>query len=546
MGGHPGLKTAVGTVYPTVSTNGPLMLTYELLERLPKGDAEKPGILISTGGQALVNDFSAILSFALNVTCTPDPDLARRLLIDDRPTLGSLVVPRTLVPRIFDKEVSAGREDDAKVNALLDKIVSLRRADFEAAMRSIRQYVIATHRLTDNPDLAYAIFVAAVESLAQEVDGFQPTWDDFDERKRLKMDAVLEGADEELAARVRGALLQIEHTKLKSRFIGFTLDHLRASYFREETHPLLKCIPRADLKRALAGAYDIRSHYVHRLSPLPRHLSISSTDWEYTDDGTGPLLNFAGLARLVRHVILSFIDRREPGSDEELDLNKALPNIVTMRLASQYWIGKSDGFSAKTAKARLAAHYQELARAKLHYPGARLTDLSAVMAKIEETLPGLTKPDDRLPMIFLYYSFNFFAPEPYQSTKWPDWRKSLEPEMLGPSLPALFFLILAGIKPEWNLSESEALAERYFAKKFHRHEMNVEGLVETILLLWLAEEHRLSAYEDRAREYLSRAVENSPANLALRNFESVNQDGVLSEIDWNQLLAGKERDEESA
>ena len=540
MWGHNGLETSVGTVYAAVSTSGPLMLTYELLERMPKGDGEKPGMLISTGGQSLVNDFSAVFSFALNVTCTPDPDLARRLVIDDRPTLGSSSLPRALVPRVFDKEVSAKAEDEADVNVLLDKIISLKRADFEAVMRSIQQYVVATHRLSDSPELAYTIFVAAVESLAKDVDGFRQTWDDFDEQKRLKLDGALEGAEEAMATRVREALLDVEHTKLKSRFIGFTLKHLRGSYFREETHPTHKCISRSDLNKALSGAYDIRSRYIHKLRPLPRHLSVGPTDCEYADDGTGPLLNFAGLARLVRHVILNFIDECEPGLDEGFELNQALPNIVTMRLASRYWISNVDGFSARTAKLRLAAHFQELARAKLGHAGAQVTDISAVLAKIEEILPSLTKPEVRLPMIALYFSFNFVVPETYRSAKWSVWREVLEPELHEPSLPTLFYVVLTGNEPDWDLSASTALAERYFATKFHRLEMNVEGLVETILLLWLAERHRLSEDEERAREYLSRAVENSPANRVLQNFERAAKEGVLREIDWRTLLAPDE------
>lgn len=538
MWGFEGLTTSIGTIYSAVSTNGPLMLTYELLERLPAGDGVRPGVMISTGGEALVNDFSAVLSFALNVTCTADPDLARRLVVDDRPTLGSSVLPRSLVPRIFDKEVPAKPEDEGAVNRFLDKIISLKRADFEAVMRSLRQYVVATHRLSDNPDLAYAVFVAALESLAQNSDGFRPTWDDLDEPKRLKLDEALSEADEAVASRVREAMLDIEHAKLKSRFIAFTADHIRPAFFREETDAKLRCIPRSDMTKALSNAYDVRSQYIHRLRPIPRHLNMRQWEWEYVDDGTGPLLNFAGLARLVRHVVLNFVDQCQPGTDEAFNLNDALPNIVTMRLASQYWIADAAGYSATSAKTRLAAHFQQLALAMLGHPEPQLSPLDEVMKKIEDVLPSIRKPDDRVPMVALYFSFNRVAPEEHRAAKWPALGDQLNAELDRPTISALFFVVLHGFEPEWPLEEAVALADRYFATKFHKLEMNVGDVVETILLLWLAERFRMAGDDSSARAYLARAVENSPSNTALRSFEAVAlAEQALPEMNWRTLLS---------
>ena len=42
------------------------------------------------------------------------------------------------------------------------------------------------HRLADDLELAYTLFVASIESLAQQFDAFQPGWDDYDEAKRRK------------------------------------------------------------------------------------------------------------------------------------------------------------------------------------------------------------------------------------------------------------------------------------------------------------------------------------------------------------------------
>ena len=56
-------------------------------------DGPYPGEVIATGGDTLINDFAATVSFALNITCTTDLDLARRLVATERPSLGADLVP---------------------------------------------------------------------------------------------------------------------------------------------------------------------------------------------------------------------------------------------------------------------------------------------------------------------------------------------------------------------------------------------------------------------------------------------------------------------
>ena len=57
--------------------------------------------MISMGGASLLNDFAAVVAFALNITCTPDPDLTRRLLATERPSLGVQAVPSQFIKRNF-------------------------------------------------------------------------------------------------------------------------------------------------------------------------------------------------------------------------------------------------------------------------------------------------------------------------------------------------------------------------------------------------------------------------------------------------------------
>jgi hypothetical protein len=63
----------------------------ERIEAHPQSSV--PGEVHSTGGDMVVNDFAAVISFALNVTCTPNPDLTRRLIASSGSSFGNAHTP---------------------------------------------------------------------------------------------------------------------------------------------------------------------------------------------------------------------------------------------------------------------------------------------------------------------------------------------------------------------------------------------------------------------------------------------------------------------
>ncbi len=213
------IETPVGVLLPTTGLEGLAAMTCEMLEKIEKHpDGDQPGVMISTGGASLLNDFAAVVAFALDITCTPDPDLTRRLLATERPSLGVQTVPNNFMKRTFDKQVIS-KEGDADVLAqFVTHLVGLERKRFEAAMRSIRQYITGLHRIADNVSLAYTQLVMSVESLSQQFDGHVAEWADYDHRKREKIDEALDGAPAEIGAKLRDAVLANEHVSVVRQF----------------------------------------------------------------------------------------------------------------------------------------------------------------------------------------------------------------------------------------------------------------------------------------------------------------------------------------
>lgn len=122
------ILTPVGLLLPSTAWIGPTTMTYEIMERIearPNGPV--PGEVVATAGDTMANDFAAIVSFFLNVTCTPDPDLTRRLTAAVHPGLGSSRVPQKFIQRMFDPHVAARPGDGDGLSNSVKQLIALKR-----------------------------------------------------------------------------------------------------------------------------------------------------------------------------------------------------------------------------------------------------------------------------------------------------------------------------------------------------------------------------------------------------------------------------------
>ena len=359
---------------------------YEFTELIESPPVE--GAIVSHGIDPYLNDFTAILSFALNITCTPDHELSVRL-IGGRTGPAVHVPPSKLIRRAFDPLVVCKDEDSARLVKMVGDLIGLRRKSYLAAIRAIRSYVTGLHRLADDWSLAYALLVVSIESLVQGFDGHVPEWEDYEEAKRRRIDDALKDADEETARRVREALLEIEHVSLSRRFRDFTLEHLKPSYFREEASEQDNSIGRGELPGALRHAYDLRSKYIHNLRELPSQLTLYGLYSETFRIGTDTLLTFQGLTRLARHVITEFIRRQPKVETEAYDYSQELAGVVRLKTAPQYWIHDVEGLTPSSGRARLEGFLEQVTAHFQQEPDAVVTDIRDMLARVEEMLAGM-------------------------------------------------------------------------------------------------------------------------------------------------------------
>lgn len=512
---------------------------YEVEERLeavrPDGTKE---FLIAVGADFFIHDFAAVAAFALNVICTPDLDLARRLIHGQHATIGVPYPPKQYVGRVFEPRIEPQDGDGARLQKFICDLVGLERQTYKAVMRAIRRYVNGLHRIADDLDLAYTLLVASIESLAQCFDAFTPTWEDFAEDKRGALDKVLSGATEDVAADVRNVLLAHEHVALGRRYREFALEHLRPSFFREDAVGESSPVRRNDLPGVLERAYGFRSKYVHKLVELPRYLTTSPSTVDTSLVAGVPALTFHGLARIARHIIGEFVARAPKCEREALNYRKELPNIVNVQLAFSIWGTWSAGYDHRRARRYLSGflgEYTALLTAEPHSK-VTLTDIRPLVEKVETLVPGFAKAEQRLPMLTLYVLFHHcFPPEDYRPNRERFFMRYAG-DFDGPSIESMLFHVLLDRTPRWTLEQFEAMRRAYFKQRYNKNGLEMGMTLEAAVTLFSAELHRCEGHQNRARELVSETVENLPGRTALLEFERGMGKESLSTINWRELL----------
>ena len=526
------IETDAGRLLP-VSSLHDKTLVYEFTELI-----ESPpgvGVVASHGVEPYLNDFAAIVSFALDVTCTSEPELTSRLITGRRgPTVN--VPPRKYIRRVFDDQVWCHDEDSGRLIAIVRELIGLRRKSYLAAMRAIRTYVTGLHRVADDLELAYTLLVASVESLAQGFDGHRGKWEDYDEKKRRAIDKALAKANDETAKAVRNAVLKIEHVSLARRFRDFTLAHLKPSYFREEAAGLDKPVGRTELPDALHEAYRLRSKYVHNLDELPKVLTLGVDYRETVRMDQVTLLTIQGLARLARHVITEFIARQPKVKTEEYDYSNERSGIVRLSLAPQYWIGKTEGLEPSSGRKWLEGFLNQVAVYLSQGSDSVVTDLRKVLAEVENMLPQINVRQ-RLPFLVLYYVFNGVISPDNQLRNFPKIQKHYGPEIKRPTVEAMLMHLVLGTVSDWTLAKHQEVHDTYFRNRDKKSGLKVARTLEVGLSLELAERYRIADNAKRASELVSFAVENHPGHATLYELEQTID--PEKPINWRSVVLPK-------
>lgn len=533
------IKLPIGLFLLSTGHSPTTPITIEVAEQLPDREGD---ILVSTGGAELLNDVASVFAFSMNLTCSRNLALVERL-VPGALAEGPSSRPSSVLRRTFDPTVAI-RDDDVKQAATFcTQLLALRRSHFEAAMRAIKRVIDATYLVSDDPSLAYTLFVTSLESLAQISTSPEDirSWQTYDSKKRTVIDKAIADLSPEQAERVRQAVLEIDQLSLARRFRSFVLDHVTPAYYRSEAAEAIGAIRAHDLPHALAIAYRFRSRNVHQLELLARELWLVADRSDTVSLEGRSALSLEGLNRLCRHVIRSFVERSPTELDEDFNYIEYLPGHVRMQWAPQYWIGRGDTFtSAQKAPARLEGLIELLLQALTDEDAATLqVDMTPVLDKIERMLPGERKVEARQPMIAIYLLWHRFLRPEHHLPKAETIINKYEADLDAPSMVGFAVRLLAADAIEWADDELEQLVEVRRSELKNGRGQSLPASFDAALLLCLAER----VWDERptqALSLISGAVEVVPGNEILLGAERAAEAGDKPVVNLWELVTGTE------
>lgn len=505
------LITAAGTLRETDGARGSRAIVFEIEERIEAQEIG-PGVLHSHTVAPFLEDFSCVATFGLRGIVSSSPVTIERLL-SNKSSPRYLAPPGQFIRRYFDDEIYVHSHEFEPFALFVEDLLALDRKSFLAAMRAIRTFVSALHRLTEDVSLAYALMVSAVESLAQGFDGHEPTWSNVNERLRKPLDIVLVNAPTDLAEGIRNSVSAFEHQSIKRRYRAFALKQINSAYFREGDALIGRPIARNEIEDALGNAYDFRSKYLHNLTELPDTLTHPFEHWEVTTVKRRPALTFQGLARLTHHVISSFIAHGPKIDREPYNYTFEQSGVVEMQWAPQYWIGKPLN-DPREARERLEGFFQQLVPALCREKNAQISDLRPILHDIENLLT-VSSGKHQSALIALYATVVVCLPLAERPSKLNELISQYMPAGNPPSSETLIFATLFGSLNQWSIEDHTNAHDKYLAERSRPKGLHSPRIIDAAVSLKLAERYRQLKQYDRSKELIGLAVENLPGHPKL-------------------------------
>lgn len=514
-------------------------VTIEVVDRLPEVEEDGSGsFIVATGGTELLDDAAAVFSFWGNVTCSRHLSVVERLVprtVERSPSRG----PSTVLRRTFDPQVMILPDEFDDLRNFGHGLLALRRTQFEAAMRAIRKVVAARTIVGDDPALAYTLFVSALEALAQVAIPPEALldWDRYDPSKRTELDPVLDTLEPTAAEAMRSAILRADQRSLGRRFKAFILDHVEPSFYRAEATGVARPVRACDLPHALDVAYRLRSRHVHELRDLEPELWVIADGADTLPWDGRTVLSLEGLNRLSQHVIRRFVERSPTGLDETFDFRTQLPGIVQMQLAPEYWVGNANGFTAASAARHLQGFVDLLCPLLLEEGGTIKADLTPVLERVEQLLPGEAKAAARRPMVALYALWHRVMASELHRPNADALIDRFGSDLDEPSIESFVVRLLLDGPIDWTPDEVAALvvARRRDLERGRGQEL--ARRLDTALVLLAAKALWDAGRIDDARDHVAQAVEMLPGDETVCRLEESTGQG-LPHFDLRRFALG--------
>lgn len=510
------INTPVGVLNPArYGTREATAFVFRYMNKYERASDKDPMVLAHS--DEAVDQFRALATLWFRALFHPDRAFVEAMTRPHPRGFGGGIVPARYVDRYFTASVECDHEERGGFSTFLNSVLSLPREKYLRVITCVRAFCDSLEALGINYDVAYSLLIYMLEALGKASDEkFTPTWEDYEEGQRKKVDKLCGEMEGDLARRLRETLTNTPHLKLSKRFVDFVSGNVRDSFFTTESVGRTWPIRKSELPRLLKNLYTTRSVYVHELEEVldeSRHIRPEPTD-DTSRIGHDPYLTYSGLLRLARAVLINFIDTAPKLDSEQAHWRGQLPGMVSVELSPEYWIWKTDGFEAKHAKHRLggvAAHILDL----IPKDGAAMAPLGPLVAIIEDMVPKA--PKEHVPALLgIYWLFNCFIVPEHKRPNWEQYLRTAMDKVTDCHMESLVAAVLTGWALSFDAVASEAAYREYVQ---HRHKpmaLWVAGLLEVAVLCHVANIYHEEGKPDEYRRLLNEAILDAPFNPTLQ------------------------------
>jgi hypothetical protein len=529
-----------GYLTPGTNIRSPHSLMVHFTEKVEAvNEAGADEFMMSTGGDAILEDIAVVLSFALNACFTTSPQVAHRLIQEPSGSAHEPVAADFLPETYSSLRTVVDPAEIEDLYAFIDRLLSLNRSAYESALLTMRRVVTANSRVAEDPTLAYTDYVAALERLSSDFAAPAITWERLDHRKRAILSPALDSLEPADQNRIRTAIMDAERVGIKHRYVEFILAHTRESFFREEAADKRRPVWRPALRRVVGRSYDARSKSLHELQQLAMGTWLLVGGAETATPPTGPImLTHAGLSRLTRHVVRTYVDTASTEIDTEYRYREHLPNIIRVILAPTMYIGLPGAIQPATAAARASQFITHMIEMVTERETSGV-DMRTGLAEIEALLRTHRQPAVRQPLLAIYLLWHLLTPPEMHRPSPAELLQAAERELQGPTWYAFAAAVLMDATPPWSATECLSLAEARYEELQTNKPLELPERLDAGLWILVAQHHNLNGEHERARDAIGKALDCCPGQPQLLNLWTTPLlSTVLTDFDIRPFVLG--------
>ena len=457
-------------------------------------------ILVKIGDYQIVEQLKYIISFATNAIFDENESIVERLCRKGNRTDG---YPSTYVTDTFDTNRNLKDVDWKQCQDFYAKVIGLPRSEYKVIIKCLAAYNSSFMVFQNDFSLAYSILIYVLETLSANFDGYSPTWDDYNQDVRRKLDDELSKIDESIAKNIREILISESHLKLSKRFSNFILQYVNIDYYNANINHQ---ITEDELKRAIHNAYIIRSKYAHELKSVMAELKYASLEgksevftWYHET-----YLTYSGLLRLTRTVIYNFVNSRESISTEAYEWYNDLPGTIKAPIHPKYWLGKNIDIELKRIPQNFEAFINILVN------DSEMPQINSLIENYADHINNISQNNKHLAyvMCWIYVEKVTGIDDDFKSrivTKLQKY-KDLEKQC---NIATIIGNLFIHNETMFNVGQVVQSIEEYNIKKFKQHNVKLPTSLESRIYIDIANNYNCVGHKDDAIKWYEKAYKNS-------------------------------------